>query len=278
MFRNSFLALLILTISANAYSQKISNADFQKQGNSIEITYTLNGLKYNQTCIVDIVVSTDGGATFSKPLKYVKGDVGLVETNGSKKVVWNVFDEFESFEGNIVFDIKARVEKKKIPAKTFASYSFSPYSPFGIMLGRVANWGGYVRIKLNGNFTKNDYSFKNGTITDYNGTGYYEFNSTKNYSVYGVTLGGVKRISRNLFLYTGVGYGNKTLLWSIDEYSYVDFQKTGDAWVKNAEKSFKGLEFEAGGILQYKRMLFSAGASTFNGSEWELIAGIGFMF
>jgi len=71
MFRNSFLALLILTISANAYSQKISNADFQKQGNSIEITYTLNGLKYNQTCIVDIVVSTDGGATFSKPLKYV---------------------------------------------------------------------------------------------------------------------------------------------------------------------------------------------------------------
>lgn len=272
------LTLIFLAINlSELYSQSVSDANFQKVGNNIEITYKLSGLKYNQVCWVDVVVSTDGGLTYSKPLQFVKGDVGTVETNGYKKVVWSVFDEFDNFEGSVFFKINAKVEKKKIPYKPFACYSFSPYSPFGLMFGGVAIWGGYIRVNTNGKFTQNDFSYKNGTVTDYFGDGYYAFDNTKEFSVYGFSIGGIRRLTRIFYVYAGAGYAEKNLLWHIDEFSYVDFQKTGDAWVKNSDKSISGIDFEVGGMYNYKKLLITCGASTFNGSEWEVVAGVGFM-
>jgi hypothetical protein len=97
-------------------------------------------------------------------------------------------------------------------------------------------------------------------------------------SVYGITIGGLKRITNKFFIYAGAGYGSKTKLLKMNEFSYTNFEKTGEAWVTDSNNSISGLEFELGAIVRYKKILFSAGSSSFNGQKWNVIAGIGVIF
>jgi len=275
--KNITLSILLISFST-LFAQTISKSDFQKKGNSIVVNYQINGLSIDQVCIIELCVSLDGGKTFSKPLKAVSGDVGEIKENGNKSIFWNVFEEYDSFEGDIVFDVRARVERKKVPTQSIISYSFSPYSPFGLMIGRVSRWGFYAKFKTNGSFATGDYTYKNGTVGDYNGTGYYEFNNSSIRSVYGVIFGGLKRVTNKFFLYAGAGYGSKTKLLKMNEFSYVNFEKTGEAWVVDSENTSSGLEFELGAIVRYKKVIFSAGSSSFNGQIWNVIAGVGIIF
>lgn len=278
MIKKVFILLLSLSLYYSVYSQTITNSGFQQKGNSLIVNYQVRGLRVDQTCFVELFASTNGGSTFSGPLKQVSGDAGEVTGNGSKSITWNVFEEVEKFDGSVVFDVRATITKKKLPIQTFISYSFSPNAPYGLMVGRVSRWGYYARAKSNGNFTTNEYTYKNGAISDYTGTGYYEFDGTKKYSTYGVTVGALKRITNKFFLYAGAGYGSKTLLWKAAEFSYVTFEKTNEAWVKNSEKSYQGVEFELGGIVKFRRLLLSFGASSINAEDWDGAVGVGVAF
>jgi len=236
-------------------------------------------LREDQTCFIELYVSTDGGTNFSKPLKFWWGDAGEVSGNGIKKIKWNVYEEFEKFEGgNIVFDIRAKITNKVLPTATFISYTFSPYSPYGLMVGRVSRIGYYAKLSTNGSFTANKYSYANGAITDYTGTGYYQFDGTKKYSTYSFTIGGLKRVTNNFYLYAGAGYGSQTLLWQMNEFSYVTLEKTSDAWVKNDESTYQGVAIELGGIIRFNKLIFSIGASSINAKSFDLAVGFGIAF
>ena len=279
MVKKILFLLLFTTLYSNLYSQSITNNGFVREGNNLVVSYQLKGLRNDQTCFIELFVSIDGGVTFSKPLKFLWGDAGEISGNGIKKIKWNVYEEFEKFEGgNIVFDIRAKITNKVLPTATFISYTFSPYAPYGLMVGRVSRWGYYAKAATNGSFTSNKYSYTNGTITDYTGAGYYEFDGTKKYSTYSFTIGGLKRVTDNFYLYAGAGYGSRTLLWKMNEFSYVTFDKTSDAWVKYSDNSYQGIALELGGIIRYKKFIFSLGASSINAKSFDLAVGIGVAF
>lgn len=278
MLKKTLILTILLATCSTLFAQIISNSGFQQKGNSIVVNYTIKGLSIDQVCFIELYVSVDGGKTFSNPLKAVSGDVGEITENGSKSITWKVFEEYDSFEGDIVFDVRAKIEKKKVPSQTIITYCFSPYSPFGLMVGKVSRWGFYAKVKMNGSFSSGDYTYTNGTVSNYNGTGYYEFNNSTMHSVYGVTIGGLKRVTNKFFLYAGIGYGSKTKLLKMNEFSYTNFEKTGEAWVTDSNNSTSGLEFELGAMARYKKILFSAGSSSFNGQKWNIIAGIGVIF
>jgi len=278
MIKKLFFWLFLLFPFTGLLSQSISKVDFQKKGNNIIINYKVDGLKSYHKCYIELYVSVDGGLTFSGPLKNVTGDVGEITSIVIKSITWNVYNEYEKFEGNIVFDVRAKIEKIKSPSKTIISYQFSPTSPYGILTGKVNRWGYYFKVKLNGCFTKSDYTFKNGTITNYTGKGYYEFDSSVKHSVYGVSIGGMRRLTQNIFLFGGAGYGSKTLLWHINEFSYTTLNKYGSSWVKNNSNSYSGIEFELGALFQYKKFILTIGSSSINGQTFDITGGFGVIF
>ncbi|MHC1705203.1 MAG: PEGA domain-containing protein [Tenuifilaceae bacterium] len=251
-------------------------AKYERKEDRITFYYSIRGLKQDQLCNVEFVASIDGGITYVGTLKELSGDVGKINSNGQKSITWN-FNELNNIGKNL--DIKLNGEiVTVIPSRTIISYSFSPYSPYGLMIGRVSRWGIYAKFKMNGSFTKGDYTYENGTVSDYTGTGYYEINSSTMRSVYGVTIGGLRRVTSNVFLYAGAGYGSKTKLLKMNEFSYITFEKTGEAWATDSYNTSTGLEFELGAMVRYNKLLFSVGSSSFNGQRWSVIAGLGVIF
>lgn len=92
------------------FSQNVTDANFKVVGDNIEITYNLDVIAN-----VDIYCSTDGGRSFSEPLKNISGDVGENVTPGKKTALWHVFADREMiYSNNVVFKIKIRQAKKII--------------------------------------------------------------------------------------------------------------------------------------------------------------------
>ncbi len=98
------------------------------------ITYNLD-----KKANILVCVSTDGGKTFSAPLKQVSGDVGKGVYAGRKRIVWDVLSERESLvEDRVMFKVVANKEEKPRPtltkkAKRYRGYHYlKPQSSFYI--------------------------------------------------------------------------------------------------------------------------------------------------
>ena len=88
---------------------QVYSTDAQQEGNNIVITYVLT-----ETSDISVRVSTDGGKTYSSPLKSVSGDVGKNISTGAKRIVWNVLDEYDSFSfSEVCFSVEAKPIRKK---------------------------------------------------------------------------------------------------------------------------------------------------------------------
>ena len=85
------LILVSLPIKMVA-SNLISSVNAYQSGKDIIITYELS-----KQSDIAVSVSTDGGKTY-KTLNSVYGDVGNTIKPGSKKIVWDVLSEFETFK------------------------------------------------------------------------------------------------------------------------------------------------------------------------------------
>jgi uncharacterized protein (TIGR02145 family) len=102
-----FLAILIHIGFTNAiYSQSISNVQSTLDNNKIIISYNLEN---SESVFISLLVSEDGGKTFSDPLSKIIGDVGFdVKPGSNKRIVWDVLSERGMLMGNsIVFRVKA---------------------------------------------------------------------------------------------------------------------------------------------------------------------------
>lgn len=78
---------LILALPLSAFAQTASNVVAAQVGNTIEITYDLD-----QPAQVTLLLSLNGGATYSPTPKTLTGDVGYTKP-GHKKIVWNLLQE-----------------------------------------------------------------------------------------------------------------------------------------------------------------------------------------
>jgi len=284
MYKFTFIPLLFFFCFSPVYSQTISKIQTVQSGNNIIIYYSLSGVKFNQVCNVSVYLSKDGGRTFKGPLSAVYGDVGENITEGNKKIIWEVFKDITNLEGDIVFDVRAEVIEEEIKKRFFINYSFNfsfqsrnyIIAPFGLKIGKLGKTGWYINACLNTKFT--DFEYDGKEIINYEVKGYYEFDNEVNYMRLIVTGGLTFQPTRNLFIYTGFGYGEKQLLWHIYQYSYPDDQQTGDAYVKDNNYSISGIETEAGFIIRANKLLFNIGVSALKFKFYSVSLGMGVNF
>lgn len=267
---------LILT---TAYSQNICNVEYEQSKDKILIKYDLNDLKFYQTAIISVYVSTDGGETFRGPLTEVNGDVGDNVKQGSNKIVqWEVYKEIPDFEGIVVFDVKARiVENKRI--SIYGGYNGSNYAPMGFGISVLKkNLGGYLSGRMNSNILKSaDYETDGLAVTNYKPNGYYVFNGKKETKRLSITAGIVYLPRPNLGIYLGGGVSQFDLLWGIDEYDYPEILQ-GNSYVSYDGKSFLGFEAETGMLFQINKIIIGAGASYPNFEWFEGVITVGYRF
>ncbi len=98
-----YLLLFVVAFSMNLFAQNVSDVAFYQEGKNIVVTYSLD-----KVANVSVQVSTDGGMTYSAPLKHVSGDVGKGVSAGAKQIVWDVLTEYDTFSGeSVVFLVTA---------------------------------------------------------------------------------------------------------------------------------------------------------------------------
>ncbi len=106
------LIILVLLTFGVCTAQNVTNCAFRQVNKKVEVTYNLD-----KTANISLLVSTDGGKTFSTPLKHVTGDVGNNVTAGNKTIIWDALAEVDKIVGSqIVFKVTA---EPKIGKQTF---------------------------------------------------------------------------------------------------------------------------------------------------------------
>ena len=91
LFRLVILVLLNVLVCNAVATDNVSSVRSYQEGKNIIITYELS-----KQSDIAVSVSTDGGRIY-KTLNSVYGDVGNMIKPGSKKIVWDVLSEYESF-------------------------------------------------------------------------------------------------------------------------------------------------------------------------------------
>ena len=103
MIKLVFFLLLSAFTAVCSFGQTVSNVDAYQEGKNIIITYDTDKEGYAG----GVYCSTDGGNTWSKPLRQVTGDVNKQVQAGSHRIVWDVLSEREKLAGaNICFKVE----------------------------------------------------------------------------------------------------------------------------------------------------------------------------
>jgi uncharacterized protein (TIGR02145 family) len=103
----SVIYFVIFIGATHVFGQSIKNVEASQVGDSIMVTYDLEGVK--DPIIAQLYVSSDGGKTYStEPAKSVSGDVGEVKPGTNKKLYWNVLADQDYLQGNVAFRVMAK--------------------------------------------------------------------------------------------------------------------------------------------------------------------------
>ncbi len=105
------LVIVFFNFIALPQQVQVKNVVSYQSGAEILVNYDLVGAKEADLFTISLLVSTDGGQTFSNPLKKVSGNVGFLQNGGiGKQIRWNVLDEVSQLVAeNVVFKIKTEV-------------------------------------------------------------------------------------------------------------------------------------------------------------------------
>ncbi|MDL2309620.1 hypothetical protein LJC39_00650 [Parabacteroides sp. OttesenSCG-928-B22] len=271
-----FQLIVCWVIAQSAFAQKIQNVRFQPFGQDIHVQYDLKGLSFDSYALLNLYVSTNGGESFIGPLAQVDGNIGKVTGNGAKTVIWHAVRESGNINGQIVFEIRGDVSKEKIKAENMLFYNVSGSSAAGLMYGRVARWGGYLRVKTNFSFEDAPYSCNDAGEVDY--PGHYRLNASVHRSRLGVTAGMLYRTNSWLYLYGGAGAGFRRLIWLANTFEEDLLTPGKEIAAINTDHSAEGVELELGGIIRYKRLGITVGVNLIDFRFAEINGGIGFFF
>lgn len=277
--RKFVVGILFLFVCIHLCAQRIADVRFEPFGRALRIHYSLSRLPYDAIAVLDLYVSTNGGVSFTGPLVQVQGDIGMVKSNGAKSVVWQAVDEMGALDGQIVFELRGEVVKEKIKVENVLLYNVSGSSGVGLMYGRVARWGGYVRGKTNLSMDDAPYTCDDAGVLNYEEDGsYYVLDKQSRRSRLGFTGGVLYRPLKYIYVYVGAGYGYRRLMWHAKTFAYSDAQQVGEVWTVNTAHSAEGIETELGGFFRYKNWAVSLGVNAVAFSFFEVNGGVGLFF
>ena len=116
MIKLVFFLLLSVFTAVCSFGQTVSNVDAYQEDKNIIITYETD----KAGSVGDVFCSTDGGSTWSKPLRQVTGDVNKLVPAGNHRIVWDVLSEREKFAGaNICLKLEANSGRFKVNGVSF---------------------------------------------------------------------------------------------------------------------------------------------------------------
>ena len=139
---------------------------------------------------------------------------------------------------------------------------------YGLMVAAMRRTGGYIKAKYSfSNTPSDDFECNDVGMSGEDGEVQWYTGKTEK-SRLSVTGGIVQRLWKPFYLYAGVGYGTRTLVW----------ETVGGKWGKNKDHSLEGVEAEIGGILSAGPMVVSLGLQTNSFKYLEGNLGIGVIF
>ncbi len=164
-------------------------------------------------------------------------------------------------------DSSSAITRRRVPVGLAVSGVFAfPECSGGLMLGwEKYRWGCYVKAVSNFRSSASAYDcLSDGTTSD----GYIWTSGRSRVSRLSITTGLIFRTCDWLSLYTGVGYGSRTLLWE-DSSLY---------WSRVSDRSPRGVAADFGLQFRLRRLRLTAGLSTtaFRTIDGEI--AIGFCF
>lgn len=115
----------------------VSEANVTRQMRKLIINYQIDMGDQVSHCFVYLMLSYDGGHTFTEtvPFDKLEGDVGLISSSGEKKIVFNIDDDKERLAGkDLIFKVvvgdkinkleKVYDRKVKVKGKSFLSKGY----------------------------------------------------------------------------------------------------------------------------------------------------------
>lgn len=138
----------------------------------------------------------------------------------------------------------------------------------GIRLGMMRKHGGYILFQSNFNNKPQTIGKcdKNGLLDNGTITPYYTGKTTK--SEYMIMMGGIHRLWSSIYLYEGLGYGNRLVAW----------ENANNTYYENSHYSTKGIAAEIGLMHRFNRLIMSVGTQTISGKHWVGNIGFGIHF
>ncbi|MBK8300409.1 MAG: hypothetical protein IPK90_08165 [Chitinophagaceae bacterium] len=127
-------------------------------------------------------------------------------------------------------------------------------SIYSLTIGKVAKTGWYLRAKFNSQSIRKEYSITNNEVNGPSGS-YFVYNNEIANNRLSATFGITKRLARTAFLLVGAGYGQRELLWGVDEYSNLNNSYIKSGWGNNTAGYYIGPEAEVG--LLFKLSIFN---------------------
>lgn len=145
-----------------------------------------------------------------------------------------------------------------------ADVSF-PDMSYGVMAGlQGRRWGGYLHFRSD--FVQTPETLyeclSDGSLP--HGGKMWTSGDTRSSNLY-ITSGALMQIVDWLSVYAGTGYGRRTLAW----------QDIDGNWARVSDWSHKGLTIDAGLLLSWRNLAFSAGLSTLSFKTCTFSLGIG---
>jgi len=161
------LSLLAFNFSI-LFSQEIKNIKATAAADQITVSYTVSGLKFNQSLNISLYYSTDKGQTFTGPVTAVIGDVGKDIRNGNHQIIWDALKEVPFTQQDLVFDVRGELVEQKIEKSLFVSYVGNTTTYLGLRVGSIGKVGWYIEGRMNLlGFEKSNYDYENGLVKDY---------------------------------------------------------------------------------------------------------------
>lgn len=208
---------------------------------------------------------------------YQPGEAIVYLSAGSRNLTINSekfgslkFDFPERLKKQVVYKLTMKLilsEDQKIRTLVMPVMGVGSTPSYGLMVGVVRKTGAYVKAKYNFRSLGADYECDgNGVVAGTDEPSWFTGKSKE--SRLALTAGVLQRIQRPIYLYAGLGYGYKKQGWEMAD----------SEWAESRNKSYKGLEIEAGGIYRLKNLGLSAGIQTNQFKYWEATLGVGIMF
>lgn len=103
----AFIILLLHGFTHFAIGQSVKIKQIELANNKVIVTYELDDSNPNNEYQLNLYSSKDN---FTVPMTKVKGDIGNeIKPGNSKKVEWNIREEFGDYEGDLALEIRGRV-------------------------------------------------------------------------------------------------------------------------------------------------------------------------